>query len=101
VPVAAGNGEIVIQMDGRIQPLPVEVRVNGAPRDPFVLPLGRDLRVGGLPEGSWQATVRWNEAMVIREQPLEIRGETRLFLALPEGAIVGQSAEERRRAGKR
>ncbi len=100
-PVVGGQGELAIQLPGRIQPLPVEVTVDGTPRDPFVLALGRDLRVDGLPEGSWLVTVRWNEDVLTREQPLEISGETRLFLPLPEGAIAGQDAETRRRVGKR
>ncbi|MBL8860800.1 MAG: carboxypeptidase regulatory-like domain-containing protein [Planctomycetes bacterium] len=100
-PVADGRGELVIQMDGRFQPLPVEARVDGVPRDPFVLPPGRDLRIAGLPEGSWQVTVRWNEDVLARSVPLEIRGEATLHVALPEGAIVGQDEETRRRAGKR
>lgn len=100
-PVQGGEGELAIQMSDRVQPLPVEVTVDGAPRDPYVLPLGRDLRVSNLPEGSWLVTVRWNEDVLTREQPIEIDGETRLHVALPEGAIVGQDAETRRRAGKR
>lgn len=100
-PITGGAGELAIQMEGRIQPLPVEVTVEGAPRDPFVLPLGRDLRIGELPEGSWLVTVRWNDAVLTKEQPLEVAGETRLYIALPEGAIVGQDEETRRRSGKR
>lgn len=100
-PVQGGDGELAIQLPDRIQPLPVEVTVDGTPRDPFVLALGRDLRVAELPEGSWLVTVRWNDEVLTREQPLEIDGETRLFIALPEGAIFGQDEETRRRAGAR
>ncbi|MCY2958567.1 MAG: carboxypeptidase-like regulatory domain-containing protein [Planctomycetota bacterium] len=100
-PVENGAGELAIQMQDRIQPLPVQVTVEGVPRDPFVLPLGRDLRIANLPEGSWLVTVRWSDAVLTKDQPLEIAGDTRLFVALPEGAIVGQDAETRRRAGKR
>lgn len=100
-PVAGGDGELAIQMPDRIQPLPVHVEVDGTPRDPIVLALGRDLRIPNLPEGSWLVTVRWNDATLTKDQPLEIAGETRLFVALPEGAIVGQDEETRRRAGKR
>lgn len=99
-PVEGGDGELAIQMQDRIQPLPVQVTVEGTPRDPFTVPLGRDLRVANLPEGSWLVTVRWNEAVLTKDQPIEIVGETRLFVALPEGAIVGQDEETRRRAGK-
>jgi len=100
-PVSGGEGELAIQMPDRIQPLPVHVEVDGTPREPLVLALGRDLRIPDLPEGSWLVTVRWNDAVLTNEQPLEIAGETRLFVALPEGAIVGQDEETRRRAGKR
>jgi hypothetical protein len=98
-PLQGGKGELAVQMEGRIQPLPVEVVVNGTPREPSVLPLGRDLRVADLPEGTWKVTVRWN-GQVLTDQQLEIGGETRLLVALPEGAIAGQDAETRRRAGK-
>jgi hypothetical protein len=98
-PLQGGQGELAIQMEGRIQPLPVEVVVNGTPRDPSVLPLGRDLRVADLPEGTWKVTVRWN-GQTLTDQQLEIGGETRLLVALPEGAIFGQDEETRRRAGK-
>jgi len=100
-PAQGGAGELAIQMRDRIQPLPVEVTVEGTPRDPFTLAPGRDLRIADLPEGSWLVTVRWNDAVLTKDQPLEIAGETRLFVALPEGAIVGQDEETRRRAGKR
>lgn len=99
-PVSGGGGELAIQTNDRIQPLPVEITVEGEPRDPFDLPVGRDLRVADLPEGSWRVTVRWNDAVITRDQPLEIVGETRLYVALPEGAIVGQDEDTRRRAGK-
>jgi hypothetical protein len=99
--VEGGSGELAIQMPNRIQPLPVEVTVDGTPRDPYVLALGRDLRVSDLPEGSWLVTVRWSDKVLTRDQPIEIAGETRLFVELPEGAIVGQDEETRRRAGKR
>jgi hypothetical protein len=99
--VEGGSGELALQMPNRIQPLPVEVTVDGTPRDPYVLALGRDLRVSDLPEGSWLVTVRWSDKVLTRDQPLEIVGETRLFIELPEGAIAGQDEETRRRAGKR
>ena len=92
-PLVGGRGELAIQMEGRIQPLPVEITVEGTPRDPSVLPLGRDLRVADLPEGSWLVTVRWNGQVVTPQQPLEIKGETRLF----DRAARGRD----RRAGRR
>lgn len=51
---AQGDAEIVVQMDGRVQPLPVKVKVDGAPRDLKMLPPGQDLHIPGLAPGTWR-----------------------------------------------
>ena len=96
-----GDGEVIFQMDGRFQPLPVKVRVNNAPREPILLPAGQDLHVGGLAPGSWIVNARWNGEGLLRNLPIELRKEVTLPIALPEGAILGQDEDTRNRARKR
>lgn len=100
-PLAGGNGELRFVTNGRIQPLPIEVRVNGAPRDKVLVPAGRDLRIGGLTSGSWLVNVSWNGESIWKRVPVEIDGEVTREIVLPEGAITGQDADTLLRAGKR
>jgi hypothetical protein len=97
---ARGDGELILQMAGRTQGLPVEIRVDGAPRDAQVLAPGQDLHVAGLAPGTWKFSARWNEESIFDGMLIDLREETTLSLTLPEGAIVGQDADTRKRAGK-
>ena len=99
-PVEDGSGEMRVVMEGRFQALPVRVTVDGAPRDLLMLPPGRDLSIGGLPRGSWLATVRWNGEALIQRAPVQIDEEVTLEVTLPEGAIFGQDADTIRRRGR-
>ncbi len=100
-PVEGGDAELLVETEDRWQPLPVEVKVDGTPRDPQVVPPGRDVRVSALPAGSWKVTVRWNGQNLVVDRALEIAGEARIHVSLPEGAIMGQDEETRRRSGRR
>lgn len=97
---ASGEGRIVVEMDGRTQGLPVRVTVNGAPRDPAVLPPGADLVIERLPPGEWKLTARWNGEPIVTSMPVQMHGETVIEIVLPQGAIVGQDEETRKRSGK-
>jgi hypothetical protein len=97
---AKGDGELILQMTGRTQGLPVEIKVDGAPRDPQVLPPGRDLHIAGLAPGTWKFTAKWNGETIFDGMLVDVKEETTLSLTLPEGAIVGQDADTRRRSGK-
>ena len=96
---ARGEGELILEMAGRTQGLPVEVRVDGAPRDPQVLPPGRDLHVAGLAPGTWKFTAKWNGEAIFDGMLIDLDEETKLSLTLPEGAIVGQDPDTRKRSG--
>jgi hypothetical protein len=100
-PALLGDAELTIQMDGRWQPLPVKVKVNGTPREPIVLSPDKDLHVEGLTPGSWHLTARWTTDVLLERQPIEIAGEVIWPISLPEGAILGQDEDTRRRAGRR
>jgi hypothetical protein len=100
-PVTGGAGELAIQTTERWQALPVELVVDGEPRAPFLLPPGQDLRIDGLPEGTWRVRVRWDTERLVDGHELEIQGETRLYVGLPPGAITGQDSDTIRRTGRR
>jgi hypothetical protein len=95
------DSTVRVRLDGRIQPLPVKVTVDGQPRDEFVLPVDRDLVVEGLARGEWSLFARWNTEWLERDKQFTLAGEAEFELELPEGAIEGQSEEIRQRAGKR
>lgn len=97
---ARGDAELILQMAGRTQGLPVEIRVDGAPRDTQVLPPGQDLHVAGLAPGTWKFSARWNGEAIFDGMLIDLREETTLSLTLPEGAIVGQDLDTRKRSGK-
>jgi hypothetical protein len=96
-----GKGELRLLTNKRIQALPLDVRVNAAPREKIVVPAGRDLRIGDLPSGSWLVTISWNGESIWKRVPVEIDGEATREIVLPEGAIVGQDSDTLIRAGKR
>jgi hypothetical protein len=96
-PTAGGEGELVIQMDTRYQPLPVRVIVNNQPRDDFELAPDKDLHVDGLSNGSWKVSVRWDAETLLRDVPIELKKETSIAVPLPQGAIIGQDESVRRR----
>jgi hypothetical protein len=96
---AKGDGELILQMAGRTQGLPVEIKVDGAPRDPQVLPTGSDLHIGGLAPGTWKFSAKWNGESIFDGMLVDVKEETTLSLTLPEGAIVGQDTDTRRRSG--
>lgn len=100
-PQDGGTGDLIVQMEGRFQPLPVQVRVNGTPRDPLDLPPGKDLHIGALPAGSWLVTIKWNGAELVSKQPIELKDEVTIPLKLPEGAINGQDADTVKRVRRR
>jgi hypothetical protein len=97
---AAGDCEFILQMANRTQGLPVETKVDGAPRDAQVLPPGRDLHVAGLAPGTWKVTVKWNGEPLVDGMLVDMRKETSLAVTLPEGAIRGQDADTIQRSGK-
>jgi hypothetical protein len=97
---ARGDGELILEMAGRTQGLPVEIEVDGAPRDRQVLPTGHDLHIGGLAPGTWKFSAKWNGETIFDGMLVDVKDETTLSLTLPEGAIVGQDADTRRRSGK-
>jgi hypothetical protein len=96
---AKGEERIVIELPGRSQGLPVRVVVNGAPREPAVLPPEENLRIERLPPGDWKLTARWNGEAIATSMPVQLQGETVIELVLPQGAIAGQDEETRKRSG--
>ena len=95
------EGQLVLRLPtSRHQGLPVEVRVNGTPRDPGVVLASEDLVIEGLERGLWMLEARWDGKSVLTQTSVQIdEGATEVRVPLlPEGAIAGQSAEERRRA---
>jgi len=93
------DAAVTIRMGGRYQGLPVVVRVRGEPRERFDLAPDDDLVIDGLADGTWTLAVRWNRETLLEDRTLELPGGGALDLALPLGAIEGQTGEIRRRAG--
>ena len=101
-PVSEARGELEITMKGRYQGLPVQVRVNEAPRDSFVLAAGRELTIDELDAGTWRLDVRWHERYLRQSELVVIEGDaaTELAVILPKGALHGQSEDARLRVGR-
>ncbi|MDP6539763.1 MAG: carboxypeptidase-like regulatory domain-containing protein [Planctomycetota bacterium] len=78
-----------IETQERHQALPVEVWVNGEPRDLPLLPPGVPLRIEDLQPGVWKISSRWHREVLWDERELEIDDETEWELVLPAGAIEG------------
>ncbi len=93
-------GTLRLQLPPRFQGLPVELVVDGRPRDPFELAPDQDLEVADLPAGSWRLSARWWDRIVAELDLVEIEGLVELPLVLPQGAIDGQDDETWRRSGR-
>jgi len=100
-PVDVERGSIEFALPGRFQGLPVQVRVQGAPRDEFELAAADTLVVDKLEQGTWRVDLTWNSQFVVKgrsvpvgREPGEVKAE------LPEGAIHGQNEFERKRTGR-
>jgi hypothetical protein len=94
------NGAVEVEFPGQFQGLPIEVRVDGRPRDPIVLRPGMPLVVDDLEQGTWRVHALWEGQDVIRRQMIEVSSASpvKLSAALPEGALKGQTEHERQRA---
>lgn len=92
------TGEVEVNLPGRFQGLPVEVRIQGAPEGEQVLGAGAELILGDLERGTWRVTASWRGIQVVPGTVLEVGEErARVRGSLPSGAIRGQTAEERLR----
>ena len=101
-PVSSAQGTLELELSPRFQALPVSIRVMGAPRDPFDLQPQDQVVVEGLEQGTWRVDVEWNRERLIEKALVDLteKGPARLELSLPQGAILGQNEEERRRAAR-
>lgn len=97
--VEFGDSELVLELPGRWQGLPLEVRVNGSPYDPWILPPNEDLRIETIMGGRWHMKLSWH-GLEIAEETLRIRGATERRISLPVECIEGQDEESWRRAGR-
>lgn len=93
-----GAGSAEIELPGRYQGLPVDVSVQGHPRDRQVLPGGEALIVEDLGPGAWVVRARWRGKEVVARQVVEVEPGERVEIegSLPRPAIEGQTPEERR-----
>lgn len=101
-PALEATGALGIGLAGRFQALPVKVVTNGAPQDEYLLRAEEELLIEGLESGTWRVQVWWNREQLQRGKQLIIEDDqsARLDLVLPKGALEGQTAEERERAGR-
>lgn len=94
-----GGGLVSFDFPGRWQGLPVEVFVDGAPLEPWILPPHEDLVVRDLLEGRWHARLSWH-GEPIDDVELSLRPEAYRRVELPAACIDGQDEEAWKRAGR-
>jgi hypothetical protein len=100
-PTQSGSAELVLELDKRFQALPIKLTVDGTPREVAPLPAGQDLHIGDLTPGTWRLRVRWDESTLVDGQSLDIKSSLSWSVTLPEGAILGQEEDIRKRAQRR
>jgi len=99
--LAEASGVLRIETSARFQGLPVEWRVNGAPREGFVVDPGEPLIFPGLREGVWRVRASWHADELADERKVEVTSDgAELQVELPQDAIVGQDREAWIRAGR-
>lgn len=97
-PVGDGPCEFILQTNPRYQALPIELSVNNTPRDVKALLPDRDLHVTGLVKGRWRVRAKWEDITLLKDQVFDLDTEVSLSVKLPDGAILGQDDETRKRA---
>lgn len=85
-PAPEPDGILSLRLAGEHSGLPVELVVDGVPREGFDLPPGQPLVVEHLPRGTWRLSVRWDSTWLAREQALVIDPQGSWNLTLPEVA---------------
>ena len=97
----SASGTLEIGLAGRFQGLPVKVTLKGKPGEVTLLDPADSLLVDGLEPGVWRAEIWWNHDRLERARQFEVvsKGTASFGVVLPIGALEGQSAEERSRAG--
>jgi hypothetical protein len=106
-PSGSGNSLLKIEFPGRHQAIEVLCSVQGAPRDPFLLPAHDPLVLEGLAPGTWRLKATWNGQDVPMDKSVGepglfvLQGETTQLLRLPRGAIDGQDEDTLLRTGRR
>lgn len=105
---AAGVGSATLRVEfpGRHQALPVECSVEGAPRDPFLLPAHEPYVIDRLAPGTWRLSATWNGTAIPGvDGPEGVNGfsvvdDAQRVIELPQGAILGQDQDTLLRAGR-
>ena len=98
--VELGDSKLVVQFPGRTQGLPMEIVINGAPKDPYVLGPDSDLTVSSLIGGRWRMMITWDSDPVLEVRDFELEGKRTFVAALPIAAVEGQDREAWQRAGR-
>jgi transposase len=99
---AAKRHDAVLELalSARTQGLPVELVIAGRPEPRFVVEPRDNLSIRGLEPGRWRIEATWWGERVLRIESLEVRTETRIPVALPQGAVDGQDEDTWQRAGE-
>ena len=99
--IRRASGTLEIGLAGRFQGLPVKITIKGKPGEVTLLEPADSLVIDGLEPGVWRAEISWHHDRLERARQFEVEpdGKTSFGVVLPIGALEGQSAEERRRAG--
>jgi hypothetical protein len=99
-PVSAGSAELSLDFPGRHQGLPIELSVNGDPRQPLMLPPNTPLEVAALATGTWRIRASWNGRSILSAsyEEFDLTGDATRSIPLPAGAIVGQDNDTQLRA---
>lgn len=94
-------GHLTLGLTARFQGLPVRIFVGGSPRDPLIVPPDEDeLTIEELGTGTWRLDVEWDREPLLEGLVVEVTQDGKpILVTLPEGAVDGQTAEERRRSG--
>ncbi len=97
-PLASAN--VVATLPGRFQALPVDVFVNGVPRQQEVVASNQNLVIGELVPGVYRVRATWQGERIVFQPELLVDSTTRLEVLLPQDAIDGQDEDTWHRLGK-
>lgn len=98
-PTTSGESTLQLALSDRYQGLPIEVRMDATPRGKWVLSPRESLEINNMEDGQWRLSVHWSGQRLLGPREFDLRGLQVFSVDLPEGAIDGQTADERERAG--
>ena len=73
-----------MELSDRRLPLPVDVQIDGSPRDLRTLMPNEQLEIDGLMEGDWKLAIRVGRQWLFQDHPILVQDGALFYVSLPD-----------------